>query len=167
MNIAIVERVRDGRLALALVGLLGINISVSAEPVTAGSSDMPEVTCHVQEVEGIHVFYRGAGSPDAPVLLLLHGFPSSSFYFRNLIPLVAGKYHVIAPDYPGFGHSDMPEVDKFAYTFDHLGDVMEGFLAARGITNCVIYMQDYGGPVGMRLAAKHPEWIAGLVFQNA
>jgi pimeloyl-ACP methyl ester carboxylesterase len=98
---------------------------------------------------------------------LLHGFPSSSFYFRNLIPLLAGRYHVIAPDYPGFGHSDTPAIARFVYTFDHLGEVTEKFLQARGVTNCVIYMFDYGGPVGMRVAVRHPEWIAGLVFQNA
>jgi pimeloyl-ACP methyl ester carboxylesterase len=125
------------------------------------------VTCHFQQVEGINVFYREAGATNSPILLLLHGFPSSSFYFRNLMPLLGQNYHVIAPDYPGFGYSDTPAVDKYVYTFEHLGDVTEKFLEAKGITNCFIYMQDYGGPVGMRVAVNHPEWIAGLIFQNA
>lgn len=128
---------------------------------------MPEVACRTMEVEKVHVFYREAGASNTPALLLLHGFPASSFYFRNLIPLLAVRYHVLAPDYPGFGHSDTPAVDRYAYTFDHLSVVMEQFLVAKGLTNVVLYMQDYGGPVGMRLAVKHPEWIAALVFQNA
>lgn len=125
------------------------------------------VICHVQQVEGINVFYREAGVSNSPTLLLLHGFPSSSFYFRNLLPVLGLNYHVLAPDYPGFGYSDAPAVDNYVYTFDHLSTVTEKFLAAKGITNCFIYMQDYGGPVGMRVAVDHPEWIAGLVFQNA
>jgi pimeloyl-ACP methyl ester carboxylesterase len=125
------------------------------------------VTCHFQQVEGINVFYREAGATNSTVLLLLHGFPSSSFYFRNLMPLLGRDYHVIALDYPGFGYSDAPSVDKYVYTFDHLGGVTEKFLEAKSITNCFIYMQDYGGPVGMRVAVDHPEWVAGLVFQNA
>src|SRR5438093_8694436 len=149
MNTVTIKRIRSGRFAVALVCLLGMSICAFADPVNSGSTDLPEVKCRLQEVEGIRVFYREAGAPGAPVLLLLHGFPASSFYFRNLIPLMARKHHVIAPDCPGFGHSDTPEVDKFVYTFDHLGEVMEKFLAARGITNCVIYMQDYGGPLAM------------------
>jgi pimeloyl-ACP methyl ester carboxylesterase len=125
------------------------------------------VACHYQVVDGLRIFYREAGPLDAPVLLLLHGFPASSFYFRNLIPRLAGKYHVIAPDYPGFGHSDMPDVDKFNYTFENLAEIMGKFAMAKGIRRCVLYMQDYGGPVGMRLAVQHPDWIDGLVFQNA
>ena len=131
------------------------------------SAAQPEVAYRTQEIDGVRIFYREAGPQAAPNLVLLHGFPSSSFYFRNLIPLMAGKYHVIAPDYPGFGHSDTPAVDKFVYTFDHVAEVMEKFLEAKGATNCVLFMQDYGGPVGMRLAAGHPDWIRGLVFQNA
>ncbi|MBC7839902.1 MAG: alpha/beta hydrolase [Nitrospiraceae bacterium] len=131
------------------------------------ASELHEVSCRVQEVEGVRIFYREAGSSEFPVMLMLHGFPSSSFYFRNLIPVVAEKFHVIAPDYPGFGHSSTPEVDKFSYSFDHLADVMQQFLDVRKINKYVIFMQDYGGPVGMRLAARYPERISGLVFQNA
>ena len=134
--------------------------------LTAQATILPETVCRTQLVEGVNIFYREAGPQSGPVLLLLHGFPSSSFYYRNLIPLMAGKYHVIAPDYPGFGHSDTPAVDKFEYTFDHVATVMEKFLAAKKATNCIFYMQDYGAPVGMRIAVNHPEWIAALVFQN-
>lgn len=130
------------------------------------SAPAPEVAYRTEEVEGVKIFYREAGPQSATTLVLLHGFPSSSFYFRNLIPLIAGKYHVVAPDYPGFGQSDTPAVDKFEYSFDHVAKVMEEFLQKRGITNSVFYMQDYGAPIGMRMAVKHPGWIRGLVFQN-
>ncbi|MEO8351333.1 MAG: alpha/beta hydrolase [Chthoniobacteraceae bacterium] len=146
---------------------LALALAMTMLPSMANASEPPEVACRTQEVEGVEVFYREAGSADSPVLLMLHGFPSSSFYFRNLIPLVADKYHVLAPDYPGFGHSDAPEVDRFDYSFDHLAGVVRRFLAAKGITRCVIFMQDYGGPIGMRLATQDPDLIAGLVFQNA
>ena len=144
---------------------LTLCLAISRTP--AAPTAVADVTCHFQQVEGINVFYREAGATNSPVLLLLHGFPSSSFYFRNLMPLLGRNYRVIAPDYPGFGYSETPAVDKYVYTFDHLAGVTEKFLEARGITNCFIYMQDYGGPVGMRVAVDHPEWIAGLVFQNA
>jgi pimeloyl-ACP methyl ester carboxylesterase len=130
------------------------------------SMPLSEVAYRTQPIEGVNIFYREAGPQTGPVLVLLHGFPSSSFYFRNLIPLLAGKYHVIAPDYPGFGHSDTPAVDKFDYSFEHEAAVMEKFLQAKNVTNCVFYMQDYGAPIGMRIAVKHPDWIAALVFQN-
>lgn len=138
---------------------------MSATAIRASSP--PEVTCRTQEIEGVRVFYREAGRQNAPMLVLLHGFPSSSFYFRNLIPMMANKYHVVAPDYPGFGHSDTPPVDKFLYTFDHVAEVMEKFCWTISATNTVFYMQDYGGPIGMRIALHHPDWIRGLVFQNA
>jgi pimeloyl-ACP methyl ester carboxylesterase len=131
------------------------------------ASSLPNVTYRSREIEGVHVFYREAGPSNGPTLVLLHGFPSSSFYYRNLIPMMADKYHVVAPDYPGFGHSDTPAVDKFVYTFDHVAEVMDNFLVAISATNIVVYMQDYGGPIGMRIALKHPDWIRGLVFQNA
>lgn len=157
------------RSLLSIVAKRSVLASFLCLAVLRASAAPPvaEVTCHFQQVEGINVFYREAGAPGSTVLLLLHGFPSSSFYFRNLLPLLGRNYHVIAPDYPGFGFSDTPPVDKYAYTFDHLAGVMEKLLQAKGATNCVIYMQDYGGPVGMRVAVDHPEWIAGLVFQNA
>lgn len=118
-------------------------------------------------VEGLDVFYREAGPADAPVLVLLHGFPSSSHMFRDLIPALADSYRVIAPDYPGFGHSSAPAPGAFAYSFERLADVVEALLDQLGIRRFALYMQDYGGPVGLRLATRHPERITGLVVQNA
>lgn len=135
-------------------------------PFVSGAAGLPDVACRTQAVDGVNIFYREAGPQGGPVLVLLHGFPASSFYYRNLIPLMAQKWHVIAPDYPGFGHSDTPPVDKFEYSFDHVSAVMEKFLRAKSATNCVFFMQDYGAPVGMRMAVNHPEWIAALIFQN-
>jgi pimeloyl-ACP methyl ester carboxylesterase len=118
-------------------------------------------------MDGLDIFYREAGDPDKPVFLLLHGFPASSFMFRRLIELVADTFHVIAPDYPGFGHSDAPGRDVFTYTFDHLTDVVEQFTETLGLTQYGLYMQDFGGPIGFRLAARHPERVSFLVVQNA
>ncbi|MFG2087387.1 MULTISPECIES: alpha/beta fold hydrolase [unclassified Spirillospora] len=124
------------------------------------------------DVDGIRVFYRESlpETPDAPVLLLLHGFPSASHQFRRLIDVLGGRYRLIAPDYPGFGHSDVPEPAStggtFAYTFDGLADVMEGFVQGLGLDRFAMYVFDFGAPVGFRLALRHPEWIAGLVVQN-
>ncbi len=117
-------------------------------------------------VDGVRIFYREAGSPDKPIIVLLHGFPTSSFMFRNLIPLLAPTYHVIAPDYPGYGNSDMPDRTKFSYTFDHLADVMTGFLEQIGTRRFAMYIQDFGAPIGLRIASAHPSWITGLVIQN-
>ena len=118
-------------------------------------------------VDGVNIFYREAGDTKAPPLLLLHGFPTSSHMFRDLIPLLADRYHVVAPDYPGFGYSDAPAIDKFAYTFDHLTDVIENFTDAVGLRRYALYMQDFGGPVGFRLAARRPERVTALIIQNA
>jgi pimeloyl-ACP methyl ester carboxylesterase len=118
------------------------------------------------DVDGLDVFYREAGDPDAPVLLLLHGAPASSFMFRDLIPLLADRYHVIAPDYIGFGLSAAPTVDEFDYTFDHLTDVVEGFLAALGIRRFAMYVQDYGAPVGWRLLLRDADRVTAIVSQN-
>ncbi|GAA4981921.1 alpha/beta hydrolase [Yinghuangia aomiensis] len=119
------------------------------------------------DVDGIGVFYREAGPADAPTLLLLHGFPSSSRQFARLIDALGGDYHLVAPDYPGFGHSDAPSADAFAYTFDALADLTEKFLVALGLDRFTLYAFDFGGPVGFRIATRHPEWIEGLVVQNA
>src|SRR5471030_2157629 len=125
------------------------------------------VTHHrTAKVDGVSIFYREAGPADAPVVLLLHGFPTSSHMFRNLIPELADLYHVIAPDYPGYGQSDMPDYTKFAYTFDHFGDLVDGLLDQLKVARYAMYVMDYGAPVGWRLALKHPERISGLIVQN-
>lgn len=117
-------------------------------------------------VDGRRLFYREAGSPDAPAIVLLHGFPTSSYMFRNLIPQLAERYHVIAPDHLGFGHSDAPTVDEFTYTFDALTDLTQGLLQQLGLSRYAIYVQDYGAPIGWRLALRQPQAITAIVTQN-
>lgn len=118
-------------------------------------------------VEGLEIFYREAGPESAPSLLLLHGFPTSSHMFRDLIPRLADRYHLIAPDYPGFGNSACPAVSEFSYTFDHLTDVIEAFTDRLALKQYVLYLQDFGGPVGFRLATRRPERVQALIVQNA
>src|ERR1700757_1412938 len=118
-------------------------------------------------VNGLSIFYQEAGPPDAPVLLLLHGLPSSSRMYAPLLMRLAGEYRVIAPDYPGFGHSDWPDPEQFSYTFDRIATVIEEFTEALSITNYTLYMQDYGGPVGFRMALAHPGRVDALIVQNA
>ena len=123
-------------------------------------------TYQTVDVNGLKIFYREAGPKNAPALLLLHGFPTSSHMFRNLIPALADRFHVVAPDYPGFGNSSMPSVGEFEYTFDHLADVIDAFTERVGLTSYALYLQDYGAPIGFRLAVRHPERIRALVIQN-
>lgn len=125
------------------------------------------VTHHrTADIDGVGVFYREAGRPDAPAVLLLHGFPTSSHMFRNLIPALADRYRVIAPDYPGYGQSDMPDRATFAYTFDRFAELVDGLLDRLGVARFAMYVMDYGAPVGWRLALKHPERVTGLIVQN-
>ena len=139
-----------------------------ASPGTATSAAPPGApTLHKTiRVDGLDIFYREAGPKGAPTVLLLHGFPTSSQMFRDLIPALADRYHVVAPDYPGFGHSSMPPRERFAYTFDNLAAVIERFTEQLGLTRYALYLQDYGAPVGYRLAVKHPERVTALVVQN-
>lgn len=118
------------------------------------------------KVADVRIFYREAGLVGDPTIVLLHGFPSSSHMYRNLIPLLASHYHVIAPDYPGFGNSDMPDRATFAYTFDHLSQVIAEFLAGVHASRFALYVQDFGAPIGLRIATENPEWITGLIVQN-
>ena len=111
------------------------------------------------QVDGLSIFYREAGPKDAPTILLLHGLPSSSRMFEPLFARLSDLYHLVAPDYPGFGHSDWPDPKKFAYTFDHIADVMNHFTEALGLTRYSLYMQDYGGPVGFRMILAHPDRV--------
>jgi pimeloyl-ACP methyl ester carboxylesterase len=118
-------------------------------------------------IEGLNIFYREAGPAGGPTVLLLHGWPASSHMFRNLIPELADRFHLIAPDYPGFGYSDAPSVDDFEYSFDHLSTIVEKMLDALGITKVSMYVQDYGGPIGFRIAERRPDLIRAIVVQNA
>ncbi len=119
------------------------------------------------QVDGLSIFYREAGPKDAPTLLLLHGLPSSSRMFEPLFARLSDRYHLVAPDYPGFGHSDWPDSKKFAYTFDHIAEVMNHFTEALGLSRYNLYMQDYGGPVGFRMILAHPERVEALIVQDA
>ena len=118
------------------------------------------------EIDGLDIFYREAGSVDAPVILLLHGFPTSSHMFRNLMPALAHRYRLIAPDYPGFGYSSMPSLDSFEYSFDRLAEVIDEFVEALSLKQYSLYLMDYGAPVGFRLATAHPERVQALLIQN-
>lgn len=118
------------------------------------------------EIHSIKLFYREAGAPDAPTLLLLHGFPTSSHMFRTLMPLLEDRFHLVAPDLPGFGFSDAPPRTEFAYTFEHLAEVIERFTEKLGLARYAVYVFDYGAPIGFRLAARHPERVTAIVSQN-
>ena len=117
-------------------------------------------------IDGLDIFYREAGPKDANTILLLHGFPTSSHMFRNLIVALSDKFHLVAPDYPGFGNSSMPAIDEYDYTFDNFAEVIDRFTEKLGLDRYSLYMMDYGAPVGYRLAVKHPERIASLIIQN-
>jgi pimeloyl-ACP methyl ester carboxylesterase len=117
-------------------------------------------------VNRLSIFYRESGDPTNPKMVLLHGFPSSSHQYRNLISILADHFHVVAPDYPGFGNSDLPGPDEFNYSFDLLSEIIE-FLRVIDFTHFGVYMQDYGGPIGFRIINRHPEWLEWLVIQNA
>ncbi len=134
--------------------------------VSTGALAAEPVTTHTVAVDGVQVFYREAGDPRSPTVLLLHGFPTSSHMFRTLIPALADRYHVVAPDLPGFGFSDAPARDGFAYTFEHLTRVIDGATRALHLDKYAIYVFDYGAPVGFRLAVAHPERITAIVSQN-
>lgn len=138
---------------------------------TPGASILPSTsastTYHSSEVEGVGIFYREAGPKDAPAVVLLHGYPSSSRMYDALIPLLADRFHLIAPDYPGFGQSEAPPFSRYHYTFDHLAETTDRLLEQLGIDHYVLFMQDYGGPVGFRLALAHPARVKAIIVQNA
>jgi pimeloyl-ACP methyl ester carboxylesterase len=158
--------------ALALFAAAGLTVGLSQsnsaqQPARPNAeANAVKVFYKTVKIDDLDIFYREAGPKDAPTVLLLHGFPTSSQMFRNLIPALADKYHVVAPDYPGYGHSSMPPHDKFHYTFDNLAHVMDQFSEKVGLTKYAIYVQDYGAPVGYRLAVKHPERITAIIVQN-
>ncbi len=155
-------------LMLATVSFAPFSQAVAAPAKQAAITQQAPVTVYYRsaKIDGVNMFYREAGPSDGPVVLLLHGFPTSSHMFRNLIPLLADRYHVIAPDYPGFGQSDAPDHTKFAYTFAHYADMVDTLMNQLGAEKYAMYLMDYGAPVGYRLALKHPERVSGLIVQN-
>jgi pimeloyl-ACP methyl ester carboxylesterase len=153
------------RAAPALLLLFAICLDLQAQRGDKGVP--PQIFYRSVEVNGLSIFYREAGPKGAPVILLLHGLPSSSRMFQPLLARLAENYHLVAPDYPGFGHSDWPDPAQFAYTFDHIASVMTGFTEVLGLLRYTLYMQDYGGPVGFRMALAHPERVQAIVVQDA
>lgn len=147
--------------------LLGALLLTAVASFATAPAYAEPMTYNTVTVDGLKIFYREAGPKDAPTLLLLHGFPTSSRMYQGLMPLLADRYHVVAPDYPGFGNSDAPPHDKFAYTFDHITRVMDDLTQALGLKHYSLYMCDYGGDVGLKLAIAHPERVQALIVQNA
>ncbi len=141
----------------------GAAAAAASEEVGAASG---KVAYRTVEIDGLEIFYREAGPKDAPTILLLHGFPTSSHMFRNLMPALADEFHVVAPDYPGFGNSAQPPMEEFDYTFDRLADLIEKFTEKLELSQYSIYLMDYGAPVGFRLATKHPDRVHTLIVQN-
>jgi pimeloyl-ACP methyl ester carboxylesterase len=146
------------------VGIL--SLTLLAPLLIAQSAQASSVHYRTAEIGGVRLFYREAGPANAPTIILLHGFPSSSHMFRNLIPALAHRYHVIAPDYPGFGHSAMPDRAQFNYSFARFAELTDGLLGHLKIERYALYVMDYGAPVGYRLALAHPERVTALVVQN-
>jgi pimeloyl-ACP methyl ester carboxylesterase len=150
--------------------MLSAMLPLVSSTAQARAEDRPvqhPTTYHTIRIDGLSIFYREAGPKDAPTLLLLHGLPSSSRMFEPLFARLADRYHLVAPDYPGFGHSDWPPPAGFAYTFDHIAEIMNHFTEALGLSRYTMYMQDYGGPVGFRMALAHPDRIEALIVQDA
>src|ERR1700712_3421882 len=153
---------------LLLITILSLEQANANPPVkTRNQPVMKTQAIHYRniKVKGLNIFYREAGPKNAPVILLMHGYPTSSFMFRNLIPILSEKYHVIAPDMPGFGFSDAPARKDFAYTFDNLANTMQGFIDELALKRFAIYIFDYGAPVGLRLAVHNPDRITGIITQ--
>ena len=157
---------------LVTVRLLSLIALFGASALTPLAQAQPEPSAPAQvlhkkvKVGELDIFYREAGPKDAPAVLLLHGFPTSSHMFRDLMPALADRYHVIAPDYPGYGNSSAPPRDQYAYTFDNLAGVVEQFVSQIGLERYALYVMDYGAPIGYRLAAKYPERVTALIVQN-
>jgi pimeloyl-ACP methyl ester carboxylesterase len=153
---------------LSLMGLVAVLTMTTVDsPAASDLANETQTRYRTVEVEGLNIFYREAGRKNAPTIVLLHGSPASSHMFRDLLPLLADSFRVIAPDYVGFGHSDTPSPEKFSYTFENLARITGRFLEELELKHYALYMQDYGGPIGFRVAMAHPERVAGLVIQNA
>ena len=162
------KRFTLGRKA-ASIGFTVLLLMIRHPAISAGQTQPSEqnmIHYKTITIDGVEIFYREAGPQNAPTVLLLHGFPTSSFMFRNLIPKLAGRYHVIAPDYPGFGQSASPDPATFHYTFDHVASIVDQFTQTLKLEKFTLYVQDYGAPIGYRIASAHPERISGIVVQN-
>ncbi|KYG99595.1 alpha/beta hydrolase [Bradyrhizobium sp. DOA1] len=150
---------------------VALSAALACTTMQASAETLPSsrrsISYHSVDIQGLKIFYREAGPADAPTVILLHGFPSSSRMWEPLLPLLADKYHLIAPDYPGFGNSSAPTPSDFNYTFDNIASVMGDLTNKLGLTSYVLLMQDYGGPVGFRMALAHPERVRGIIVQNA
>jgi len=158
------------RVAVVITLLMSLMITFLSRPISAADNQaklaLTQTLHKTITVDGVEVFYREAGPVGAPVIVLLHGFPTSSHMFRNLIPALADRYHIFAPDYPGFGNSAQPAIEDFDYTFDNLAKVMGRFIQEMEINKYSLYLMDYGAPIGFRLASKHPDQIESLIVQN-
>ncbi len=146
--------------AILLMLLLSLSLATQA------AAQNTDISYKTVEIDGLDVFYREAGNPDNPTILLLHGFPTSSHMFRELIPALSDQFHLVAPDYPGYGYSSMPSIDEFDYSFDNLANIIDKFIDKVGLKTYSLYLMDYGAPVGFRIATKHPERVESLIIQN-
>lgn len=156
------------RFLLPVISVFLVSLALTSAETGAATTatTSAQISYRTVKLENVEVFYREAGLKDAPVLLLLHGFPTSSHMFRDLIPRLADRYRVIAPDYPGFGYSAMPDRSAFAYTFDNYARVVENLLRHLGVRRYALYVMDYGAPIGFRLASQHPDQVTALIVQN-
>ena len=148
------------------IALGAMSLDSNAQSGASRASARPQTLHKTVQIDGLDIFYREAGPTDAPTILLLHGFPTSSHMFRNLIPALSDRYHLVAPDYPGYGNSSMPAVDEFYYMFDRFAEIIEKLTEKIGLERYSLYVMDYGAPVGFRLAVKHPERVQALIVQN-
>lgn len=153
---------------LSVLLLVMVTNAMAQKPKQTNQKNMKTTSVHFNtvDVNGVTIFYREAGSVNAPVILLLHGYPTSSHMFRDLIPILSANYHVIAPDLPGFGFSDMPSGEQYNYTFDNMAKTMQGFIDKLALKRFAVYIFDYGAPIGLRLAMANPEKITGIISQN-
>lgn len=157
----------DTRQSMILSAAFTVIAALSVPTAQGQHLSKQPISYRTIQVDGLSIFYRDAGPKEAPTILLLHGFPSSSRMYEGLLARLSDRYRLIAPDYPGFGHSDAPDPAGFSYTFDHLALIVDHFTQAIGLTRYTLYLQDYGGPVGFRLAIAHPERLQALIVQNA
>lgn len=160
-------KMRSRRFLMVVLAVFTVLTFISSIDAQTSKQPNTAVTYNTVKIDGLDIFYREAGDRSKPTILLLHGFPTSSHMFRDLIPLLADKFHLVAPDYPGYGYSSAPRANEFNYTFDNLTNVVEKFTNTIGLKKYSLYVQDYGGPVGFRLAVRNPGKIQALIIQNS